>query len=161
MHMGQTGDRTADLQVGGRPLYPSATATDSFLLDLLPAPDEHSLISSDSAPALTPRPLFSSTCVSSFVFETNHPGLSPSISSIRSDAFFGSRFSPISGESLATALDDREQNTTIRKIEVTLPLSSSEPRLSTVISTQAKRNSIPRHQTEVTAQCAGCSLLGK
>ncbi|CAB1433270.1 unnamed protein product [Pleuronectes platessa] len=27
MQMGQTGDRTADLQVGGRPLYPSATAT--------------------------------------------------------------------------------------------------------------------------------------
>ncbi|CAB1439716.1 unnamed protein product [Pleuronectes platessa] len=26
MQMGQTGDRTADLQVGGRPLYPSATA---------------------------------------------------------------------------------------------------------------------------------------
>ncbi|CAB1460537.1 unnamed protein product [Pleuronectes platessa] len=26
MQMGQTGDRTADLQVGGQPLYPSATA---------------------------------------------------------------------------------------------------------------------------------------
>ncbi|CAB1431423.1 unnamed protein product [Pleuronectes platessa] len=26
MQMGQTGDRTADRQVGGRPLYPSATA---------------------------------------------------------------------------------------------------------------------------------------
>ena len=26
MQMGKTGDRTADLQVGGRPLYPSATA---------------------------------------------------------------------------------------------------------------------------------------
>ncbi|CAB1440686.1 unnamed protein product [Pleuronectes platessa] len=28
MQMGQTGDRTADLQVGGRPLYPSVTARD-------------------------------------------------------------------------------------------------------------------------------------
>ncbi|CAB1450647.1 unnamed protein product [Pleuronectes platessa] len=31
MQMGQTGDRTADLQVGGRPLYPSATAVSNLV----------------------------------------------------------------------------------------------------------------------------------
>ncbi|CAB1457306.1 unnamed protein product [Pleuronectes platessa] len=34
MQMGQTGDRTADLQVGGRPLYPS----DTHCCTVIPAP---------------------------------------------------------------------------------------------------------------------------
>ncbi|CAB1438131.1 unnamed protein product [Pleuronectes platessa] len=37
MQMGQTGDRTADLQVGGRPLYPLATAA-GVKMDAMTAP---------------------------------------------------------------------------------------------------------------------------